>query len=118
MFTAANDVIFYTYCSVICESPYSTSLKPILVMATALPQDPSQHWRVATMSSIVPILTVNDGVLCATDKDDYIHSSCSTVMQLVPGDVVNLKASAGDAVLFIGDSGRSIGFSGFLYLPL
>ena len=74
MFTAANDVIFYT-CSVICESPYSTSLKPILVMATALPQDPSQHWRVATMSSIVPIFTVNDGVLCATDKDDYIHSS-------------------------------------------
>ena len=28
---------------------YLTSLKPILVMVTALPRDPSQHWRVATM---------------------------------------------------------------------
>ena len=64
-------------------------------------------------------ITVNDEVLCAGDgANDYKFASCSAVVQLEVGDVVNVKAAAGDAVLHTGDAGRAAGFSGFLYLAL
>ena len=65
------------------------------------------------------VITVNDEVLCAGDgANDYKSGSCSAVVQLEVGDVVNVKAAAGDAVLHTGDAGRALGFSGFLYLAL
>ena len=32
---------------------------------------------------------------------EYTHASCSAVVLLVPGDVVNVKAAARDAVLLV-----------------
>ena len=58
-------------------------------------------------------------MLCAGDgANDHKSGSCSAVVQLEVGDVVNVEAAAGDAVLHTGDAGRALGFSGFLYLAL
>ena len=65
------------------------------------------------------VITVNDSVLCAGDAaGGFIQASCTAVVELEAGDVVNVKASDGDVNLFTGDSGKSLGFSGFLYLAL
>ena len=65
------------------------------------------------------VITVNDSVLCAGDAvREYDQASCTAVVELEVGDVVNVKASDGDVNLFTGDSGRSLGFSGFSVLGI
>ena len=64
-------------------------------------------------------LTVNDSIVCTVDAAaDFQHSSCSAAVQLTAGDTVNVKAAHGDAILFVGDVGRTVGLTGFLYLAL
>ena len=64
-------------------------------------------------------LLVNNEVLCGLDaSNNYQQGTCSAVVQLNVGDVVNVKAVAGTAELYTGEVGKAIGFSSFLYLAL
>ena len=137
-FITANDVAFYAYRSGIAESytvlqdsicifdiaetnlgnGYSTSSGSFTALASGYYVFTLFfQTRGDTDSDLV--LTVNDEVLCAGDAVSvYDQASCSAVVQLEAGDVVNVKAAAGDAVLHTGDAGRAVGFSGVLYLAL
>ena len=65
------------------------------------------------------IITLNDSILCAADAaGGFKYAYCSAIVELEAGDVVNVKATSSDVILYLGDSGRSIGFTGFLYLAL
>ena len=137
-FITANDVAFYAYRSGIAESytvlqdsicifdiaetnlgnGYSTSSGSFTALASGYYVFTLFfQTRGDTDSDLV--LTVNDEVLCAGDAVSvYDQASCSAVVQLEAGDVVNVKGAVGDAVLHTGDAGRAVGFSGVLYLAL
>ena len=65
------------------------------------------------------IIMLNDSILYAADAaGGFKYAYCSAMVELEVGNVVNVKATSSDAILYLGDSGRSIGFTGFLYLAL
>ena len=137
-FITANDVAFYAYRSGVSES-YTVLQDSIVIFDIAETNlDNGYSTSSGSFTALTSgyyvftlffqtfgdtdsdlILTVNDEVLCAGDAvTNYDHASCSAVVELEAGDVVNVKAADGDAVLFTGDAGRSVGFSGFLYPAL
>ena len=64
-------------------------------------------------------IMVNDNMVCSGDapSDHYNQGTCSAIVELQVGDVVNVKVVYGDAVLHRGD-GIINGFSGFIYKAL
>ena len=55
------------------------------------------------------VLLVNDRVLCGADAPiNFQHSSCTAAVQLEAGDVVNVKAIAGNANLWTGEENEPL----------
>ena len=65
-------------------------------------------------------IMVNDNMVCRGDGDpaDYNQGVCTAIVQLQVGDVVNVKAVYGDALLNGAKDGQVSGFSGFIYHQL
>ena len=64
-------------------------------------------------------ILVNDVPLCVGDgAGEFKQGTCSAIVELHVGDVVNVKAIYGDVVLYGGDSGKVNGFAGYIYAPL
>ena len=64
-------------------------------------------------------IMMNDIALCNGNAvREYDQGSCSTIVELQVGDVVNVKVVFGDAVLNGSESGKINGFAGFLYTAL
>ena len=63
-------------------------------------------------------ILVNDNLVCTGDavSDSYNQGTCSAIVELQVGDVVNVKSLHGSAVLR--DTGSVNGFVGFLYQAL
>ena len=63
-------------------------------------------------------ILVNDNAVCAGDavSDGNNQGTCSAILQLQVGDVVNVKAIYGD--VFLNNIGNMNGFAGFLYQAL
>ena len=59
-------------------------------------------------------------MVCRGDAvgDAHNQGTCSAVVELQVGDVVNVKAVSGNVYLFGGDGGKINGFAGFLYMAL
>ena len=63
-------------------------------------------------------IMVNDNMVCAGDavSDSHNRGTCTAIVELEVGDVVNVKAVYGDVVLR--EVGEVNGFTGFLYEAL
>ena len=62
---------------------------------------------------------MNDVPLCIGDAaSDYKQGTCSAIVELHVGDVVNVKAIYGNVVLYGGESGKVNGFAGYIYAAL
>ena len=66
-----------------------------------------------------PAIMVNDVPVCTGDAARvYDQGTCSAIVELNVGDVVNVKAIHGDVLLFGGESAKVNGFAGYIYRAL
>ncbi len=90
-------------------SSFTAPLGGIYVFHLFYSADPGRHINLG--------IYVNGGMVCTgVGSGDYQTGTCSTIVQLKAGDVVNARRSHGPGRVHAPE--YSTGFSGFLYLPL